>query len=317
MRKSQFGERGIAESGKSRHIENENDKYQIDTGIENVEKYVGIAARRNQRTQSGGEFPFYFLLFDTKCLFCLHLFQCEVYKKDLELERTAKQKMVSQFEVDLQSLIKRSHTLIVGTADETPETVEKTSAQSFTPSLNVKTNVNHGLEGRMNAVARLFRIQNVKKKTEPIYTVLDDRRSPKGGRQFLIEVECNGETSRGTGLNKRSAKRMAAENILIKMGYAKDELAESEGSKKSSNEKSKRKIVFKEPEIIVKTVSAVSAGGSAGRQIAPGVLLMKSQDNLGNAEMRKFFLKIIFYFETKEMILKQTFDSSFSSIGNK
>lgn len=228
--------------------------------------------------------------------------QCEAYKTDLEKERIARQKTAALIATDLRSLLKRNQQLIEGRVDEGeaqigcssdtvgsgPSVVTATSAPFVlpppapaTPSAPKSTaNVeDHG----NNAVARLFRIQKLAKRGEPVYTVIDDWRSPKGGREFLMEVECNGDKARGTGLNKRMAKRMAAENILIKMGYTKDDKSPNGGNKSMSSGKPQRRVIFKELDIFAKTTpaSTATAGGSSGRQLVPGVLLMRSLDNSG------------------------------------
>lgn len=136
----------------------------------------------------------------------------------------------------------------------------------------------------INPISRLLRMQQAAKKREPIYSVIEERGQQKR-KEFVVEVECNGEKAQGIGSNKKLAKRMAAENFLIKMGYPRIDGTEIDGQKAAASGKSHRRVVFKEPEILgqAQAVSITSAGGSAGRQLVPGVLLMKSQDNLGNA----------------------------------
>lgn len=153
------------------------------------------------------------------------------------MERRERQKAATQIATDLQSLLKRSQMWIDGTVDEPAEntakaasvesiSVQNASVPSATPSDPIATTATvTAVEGdRMltDAVGRLFRIQKVARKPPPVYTLIDEHRSPKGGREFVIEIECNGETARGIGLNKRKAKRVAARNILMKMEAISD-----------------------------------------------------------------------------------------------
>lgn len=131
-----------------------------------------------------------------------------------------------------------------------------------------------------NPISRLLRMQQAARKREPIYTVIEERGQAKR-KEFVVEVECNDEKAQGIGPNKKLAKRTAAENYLIKMGLLTPEASEVDSTKSPPGGKVQRRVIFKEPETpIVQT----SPGGSAGRQLVPGVLLMNSPDNLGNAK---------------------------------
>lgn len=150
------------------------------------------------------------------------------------------------------------------------------SSDESTSSTGITSTTSPTVEDEViNPISRLLRMQQAAKKREPIYSVIEERGQQKR-KEFVVEVECNGEKAQGIGSNKKLAKRMAAENFLIKMGYPRIESTEIDASKTSSNGKPNRRVAFKEPEIFGQSV-----GGSAGRQIVPGVLLMKSQDNLG------------------------------------
>lgn len=132
-----------------------------------------------------------------------------------------------------------------------------------------------------NPISRLIRIQQARKQREPTYVVMEERGQQRR-KEFVIEVEAGGEKAQGVGRSKKQAKRVAAENLLIKLGHSKDEeISESQKlGAKSSAEKS-RKVTFKEPEILKASTSqsTQNVGGSAGRQLVPGVLLMKNQDS--------------------------------------
>lgn len=140
----------------------------------------------------------------------------------------------------------------------------------------------------INPISRLLRMQQAAKKREPIYSVIEERGQQKR-KEFVVEVECNGEKAQGVGSNKKLAKRTAAENFLIKMGYPNIELTDIDGSKATvSNGKTPRKVAFQESESYTQAAKGSaggSVGGSSGRQLVPGVLLIKSQDNLGNAKI--------------------------------
>lgn len=89
-----------------------------------------------------------------------------------------------------------------------------------------------------------------------------------------MEVECDGEKVRGTGLNKRSSKRDAAENFLAIMGYPKDQLSAGAGNRKTLKRKSKRRIAMDN----LKFVEQQAADGSA---CETDELLLIKQDSAG------------------------------------
>lgn len=207
------------------------------------------------------------------------------------MERTSRQKSTVQIATDLQSVLKRNHMLVEGTvgvaaAAPTVTPAETVPARSAIPPPTATIAKTQEKEND-NAVNRLHRIQNLAKRPDPVYILVEDRRLSRGGREFVMEVECNGEKATGAGFSKRMAKRMAAESILLKMGYTKDsETSANGGNRATSSVRPLRKVAFKESAILVQTASVTSPGGSAGRQLMPGVLLMKSLDNLGNSTAR-------------------------------
>lgn len=156
----------------------------------------------------------------------------------------------------------------------------------------------------VNPISRLLRMQQAAKKREPVYSVIEERGQQKR-KEFVVEVECNGEKAQGIGSNKKLAKRMAAENYLVKMGYPKMEATDVDGGKTSASGKPpQRRVIFKEPEI--GAVSIAAAGGSAGRQLVPGVLLMKTPDNLG-----KYCKRTNDFFSSNRFTQAFLFDFSF------
>lgn len=145
-----------------------------------------------------------------------------------------------------------------------------------------------------NPISQLLRIQQAAKKREPIYSVIEERRQQKR-KEFVIEVDCSGEKVLGAGPNKKQAKRVAAQNFLVKLGYTKEELSEVPvaGQKTKTNEKV-RKVTFKASEEFLESTKATSpVGGSAGRQLVPGVLIMKSPESKCKSKENCFFCFIV------------------------
>lgn len=188
------------------------------------------------------------------------------------------------------------------------------SNDEATPSVSIATAATVEDEV-INPISRLLRMQQAAKKREPIYSVIEERGQQKR-KEFVVEVECNGEKAQGIGPNKKLAKRMAAENYLIKMGYPMIEPTEMDGAKVTASAKPQRRVVFKEPEALGQAASIASTGGSAGRQLVPGVLLMKSQDNLGNvkAHLEEYSVEME---DMNNNNIWWTFNFSFSSSDNK
>ena len=149
----------------------------------------------------------------------------------------------------------------------------------------------------VNPISRLMQIQQAKKEKEPTYTLIEERGVARR-REFIIEVAASGKTAIGTGPNKKIAKKIAAESkiitmnnqicsnflyildLLCSMGYGKTPSSKENTPKPVSvidttaHEKP-RKVTFVEAAAEPKT-SPTHQGGSAGRQIAPGVLLMNN-----------------------------------------
>ncbi|XP_056290677.1 double-stranded RNA-binding protein Staufen homolog 2 [Pseudoliparis swirei] len=70
----------------------------------------------------------------------------------------------------------------------------------------------------MNPISRLAQIQQAKKEKEPEYLLLSERGMPRR-REFIMQVKVNSEVATGTGPNKKVAKRNAAEEMLLQLGY--------------------------------------------------------------------------------------------------
>lgn len=133
-------------------------------------------------------------------------------------------------------------------------------------------------EEGFNPISRLLRMQQATKKAEPVYSVIEERGHRKG-KEFIIEVECNGLKAQGTGPNKKVAKRMAAKNYLVMIGVDKED---SSPPAAGNGSKAPRKVSFK-PESPEETSNV---GGSAGRQLVPGLLLMNNMNNMSKCESK-------------------------------
>lgn len=140
-----------------------------------------------------------------------------------------------------------------------------------------------------NPISRLLRIQQARKQKDPIYVVIEERGQQRR-KEFVIEVDVNGDKAQGIGPNKKHAKRVAAENILIKLGFSKMDTEEAPNSTAAPAVEKTRKVTFKEPE------KRTNNGGSSGRQLAPGLLLMKGSDNKGMCGSRLSFCHFLYIF---------------------
>ncbi|KAJ8979892.1 hypothetical protein NQ317_017515 [Molorchus minor] len=149
--------------------------------------------------------------------------------------------------------------------------------------IKVNTDKTADVTEEINPISRLIQIQQANKEREPIYTVLEERGAPRR-REFVIEASVNGHSCTGVGPNKKVAKRNAAEALLAELGYAcpgtnnakmgmkpeKEEPATVAGGDKG------RKVTFVEE--VSEPQPTQSIGGSGGRQLVPGVLLVTEQN---------------------------------------
>ncbi|KAG5862999.1 hypothetical protein JTB14_000689 [Gonioctena quinquepunctata] len=137
----------------------------------------------------------------------------------------------------------------------------------------------------INPISRLIQIQQANKEREPTYNVLEERGAPRR-REFVIEASVNGHSCTGVGPNKKVAKRNAAECLLAELGYnnntplnnAKPIKTEKEGEAAAAAHamaEKNRKVTFVEE--TQETQPTQSVGGSGGRQLVPGVLLVTEQ----------------------------------------
>ncbi|EFA11564.2 staufen [Tribolium castaneum] len=141
----------------------------------------------------------------------------------------------------------------------------------------IKVNMDKSSEftEEINPISRLIQIQQANKEREPVYTVLEERGAPRR-REFVIEASVNGHSCTGVGPNKKIAKRNAAEALLNQLGYGNPPSNPKpvlKTEKESEIGDKTRKVTFVEE----KTESTPSVGGSGGRQLVPGILLVGDQ----------------------------------------
>lgn len=142
-----------------------------------------------------------------------------------------------------------------------------------------------------NPISVLLRMQQATKQIEPIYTMTEERGHGRR-KEFTMEVKYSGLTGHGIGNSKKIAKREAAKNVLFQLGYdengnaianvnvnanANANASVSAGQATSAIDKS-RKVTFTETKVY--TENSGQVGGAAGRQLVPGLLLMKGPENI-------------------------------------
>ncbi|XP_015117926.1 double-stranded RNA-binding protein Staufen homolog 2 isoform X3 [Diachasma alloeum] len=132
----------------------------------------------------------------------------------------------------------------------------------------------------VNPISRLVQIQQAKREREPVYTLIEEKGAPRR-REFLMEVSIGQHSAQGIGPNKKLGKRAAAEALLAQLGYSKPQTQPTKPSIKtadsdnSTSESKPRKVTFLEDDLKVQTQEEPqSHGGSLGRQLVPGLLLV-------------------------------------------
>ncbi|XP_034943639.1 double-stranded RNA-binding protein Staufen homolog isoform X2 [Chelonus insularis] len=143
----------------------------------------------------------------------------------------------------------------------------------------------------INPISRLVQIQQAQRKPEPVYTLIEEKGAPRR-REFLMEVSIGNHTARGIGSNKKLGKRAAAEALLTKLGYNKPEIQPIKSSIKTTDSETSnvegkpRKVTFLEDEKQQHQNETPnhSVGGTIGRQLVPGLLLVDGgQENKSNS----------------------------------
>lgn len=125
-----------------------------------------------------------------------------------------------------------------------------------------------------NPISMLLKIQQAAKQSEPIYVMAEERGQGRR-KEFIMDVACTGFAGRGVGASKKLAKRDAAKNVLVQMGYA--DYGNLDLATLNAVDKA-RKVTFSEAKVYNEN-SGQLIRGAAGRQLVPGILLMKSPEN--------------------------------------
>lgn len=144
----------------------------------------------------------------------------------------------------------------------------------------IKVNMDKPSEAteEINPISRLIQIQQANKEREPVYNVLEERGAARR-REFVIEASVNGHSCTGVGPNKKVAKRNAADALLVELGYNNTKPIQPKNGKEEQNinqNDKNRKVTFVEEKH--DTQPTQSVGGSGGRQLVPGVLLVTEQN---------------------------------------
>ncbi|XP_012284626.1 double-stranded RNA-binding protein Staufen homolog 2 isoform X2 [Orussus abietinus] len=131
----------------------------------------------------------------------------------------------------------------------------------------------------VNPISRLVQIQQGKRERDPVYNLIEEKGAPRR-REFVMGVTLGKNFAQGSGPNKKLAKRAAAEALLVKLGYNKPQPLPTKSSIKtgdsenSTTEGKPRKVTFLEDERQTEKKQPNIVGGTTGRQIAPGLLLV-------------------------------------------
>ncbi|XP_014252626.1 double-stranded RNA-binding protein Staufen homolog 2 isoform X2 [Cimex lectularius] len=133
-----------------------------------------------------------------------------------------------------------------------------------TNTATVQTNQKYEPESveDMNPISRLMQIQQAKREKEPVYTLMEERGIPRR-REFVMEVKMGEHSFIGSGPNKKMAKRNAAEGLLQQLGYSSSTLTRTGQPLPQHN----KQVRFSDEK-------TTPQGGSVGRQLVPGLLLM-------------------------------------------
>ncbi|KAK9718980.1 Double-stranded RNA binding motif [Popillia japonica] len=145
----------------------------------------------------------------------------------------------------------------------------------------IKVNADKSTEytEEINPISRLIQIQQANKEKEPDYTVIEERGAPRR-REFVIQASVNGVACNGVGPNKKIAKRSAAQALLNALGYGNpnsttpakpNNIINKIEKEAAENVEKPRKVTFLEEK------QDPPVGGSCGRQLVPGLLLVGDQ----------------------------------------
>ncbi|KAL0268852.1 UNVERIFIED_CONTAM: hypothetical protein PYX00_010660 [Menopon gallinae] len=195
-------------------------------------------------------------------------------------KKVSKKRAAENMLLELKKLPPLSPSLAMGNMGisrmkKKPTQVKKKSRNLIKIVQERKTEPDCGEE--INPISRLMQIQQMKKEKEPVYTLVEEKGMPRR-REFIIEVAVGQLKAAGSGPNKKLAKKLAAQNLLAVMGYAKHE-----GNATKLNMKSQdgaqdlnkdRKVTFMDSE-----KPSDGTGGSLGRQLKPGIYVMSGDQH--------------------------------------
>lgn len=108
----------------------------------------------------------------------------------------------------------------------------------------------------VNPISRLIQIQQAKKEQEPTYALVSEMGDPRL-REFVMQCTLGSLTTQGKGPNKKTAKRLAAEAMLQRLGYSRPTQPQSQQQQQP-----------------VEIPMATSLSPHGGRQLVPGLLLV-------------------------------------------
>ncbi|XP_021696607.1 double-stranded RNA-binding protein Staufen homolog 2 [Aedes aegypti] len=137
--------------------------------------------------------------------------------------------------------------------------------------------------GMVNPISRLMQIQQARKEKEPVYTLVEERGVARR-REFIMEVSASGKSATGIGPTKKLAKKEAAENLLVMLGYGRSVAGAGSPNKENMSGSANEVVVMEKPparKIVFNESGGEQRGkaqqhGAAGRQIVPGVLQLNS-----------------------------------------
>ncbi|XP_013176889.1 PREDICTED: double-stranded RNA-binding protein Staufen homolog 2 [Papilio xuthus] len=129
-----------------------------------------------------------------------------------------------------------------------------------------------------NPISRLALARHAARARSPQYRVVEERGAARR-REFLVQCDAPPHRATGLGPNKKTAKRRAAQNVLLAMEMANGgETVAPAGDNSKVNSAADTKpnidIKRKENEPVASSVSVMGGAGSEVRQPVPGVLMM-------------------------------------------
>ncbi|XP_029841135.2 double-stranded RNA-binding protein Staufen homolog 2 [Ixodes scapularis] len=126
----------------------------------------------------------------------------------------------------------------------------------------------------VNPISRLIQIQQAKKEPEPSYSLVSERGDPRQ-REFVLQCVLGALTTQGAGPNKKTAKRLAAEAMLQKLGYSRPPQGpQPQGQSPTPSSGGEAPVRPEE----------VPPNPRGGRQLVPGLLLVPATNQgLGTA----------------------------------